>query len=484
MTKSNALKYLVPLLFLVVALSVTISCGGGGGGGGSSAGTGIVRTTITDPPICQAPAGPFEKVWVTITRVRAHISDDASPDGGGWVDLVDLHTAPRQIDLLSLADTTCILTELGTSGELPVGRYQQIRLYLLSNDPAAGEERPSPNECGVGQGYNCVVLSDGGTQMLLLSSQAQTGIKIPPGQIEGGGLTVTEGQVVDLNIDFDACSSIVQQGNGAYRLKPTLHAGEVSISSGAITGRVVEQNTMTPISNAIVLLERRDLIDANTVGRVISQRLTGADGTFVLCALSTGSYDVVVAAKTVSGAVTKTYNATVTLGVPLGTGTTSMGDIPLAPEPGSSLPATISGPVTTSGGNPAAGTESDVVLTALQPVPGSTLSVTVPLFNSTSSSVTVDTGDTFAPSSCGYGCANFSLEVPASNPRVGTYTGTLPTAYAAPLPGAINYTVSAQAFKDDAANCSDSSQIITGLVVQQGLITSVATIEFTGCIAP
>ena len=92
MTKTNAIKYLVPVIFLVVALSVTISCGGGGGGGGSSDGTGIVRTTITDPPLCQAPAGPFKKVWVTITRVRAHISDDASPDGGGWVDLADLRS--------------------------------------------------------------------------------------------------------------------------------------------------------------------------------------------------------------------------------------------------------------------------------------------------------------------------------------------------------------------------------------------------------
>ena len=482
MTKSNAIKYLVPLFFLVVALAVTINCGGGGGGGGSSEGTGVVRTTITDPPICQAPAGPFEKVWVTITRVRAHISDDASPDGGGWVDLVDLRDEPRQIDLLSLATTTCILTELGTSGELPVGKYQQIRLYLLSNDPDAGEATPLTNECGVGQGYNCVELEGGSIQMLLLSSQAQTGIKIPPGQIEGGGLTVTADQVVDLNIDFDACSSIVLLGNGGYRLKPTLRAGEVSINNGAITGRVVEQGTTTPIANAIVLLERRDLIDTN-IDRVISQRLTGPDGTFVLCALSTGIYDVVVAAKTVSGAVTKTYNATVTLDVPLGTGVTNMGDIPLTPEPGTSLPATISGSVSTSGASQLDATESDVVLTALQPVSAGALLVTVPLFNSTSSSATVDTGDTVAPSSCGYGCANFSLEVPASTPRVGTYSAAPPISYV-PTPGAIVYAVSAQAFKDDLANCSDSNQIFPGIVVQPGVETTISAIEFTGCRLP
>ena len=479
MTKSNAIKYLVPLFFLMVAVAVTVSCGGGGGGGGgSSEGTGIVRTTITDPPICQAPAGPFEKVWVTITRVRAHISDYASPDGGGWVDLVDLRDEPRQIDLLSLATTTCILTELGTSGELPVGKYQQIRLYLLSNDPAPNETVPAPadNACNDAGGYNCVVFPDESVQILLLSSQAQTGIKIPPGQIEGGGLIVTAGDVVDLNIDFDACSSVVQQGNGGYRLKPTLHAGEVSVSSGAITGRVIEQNTTTPIPNAIVLLERRDPSDSG-IDRVITQRLTGPDGTFALCALSPGYYDVVVAAKTFSGAVTKTYNATVTLNVPLGTATTTMGDIPLAPESGSSLPATIGGQVSTSAGNPPAGTESDVVLTALQPVSDGALLVTVPIFNSTSSSVTVDT----AADSCGDGCANFSLEVPASNPRVGTYSPTPPTSYAAPLPGDINYAVSARAFRDDEANCSPPSKIFTAIKVQPGLETGISTIEFTGC---
>ena len=41
------------------------------------------------------------------------------------------------------------------------------------------------------------------------------------------------GQTKDLNIDFNACASIVQQGNGQFRLKPVLHAGEVSLDSRA-----------------------------------------------------------------------------------------------------------------------------------------------------------------------------------------------------------------------------------------------------------
>ena len=66
---------------------------------------------------------------------------------------------------------------------------------------------------------------------LLLSSEAQTGIKIPSGQIAVGAFTIAAGQTKDLDIDFLTCVSIVQEGNGQYRLKPVLHAGEVSTTS-------------------------------------------------------------------------------------------------------------------------------------------------------------------------------------------------------------------------------------------------------------
>jgi len=57
-------------------------------------------------------------------------------------------------------------------------------------------------------------------QPLQLSSESKTGIKIPSGQIAGGDFTVGSGEDKDLNIDFNACASVVVQGNGQYRLKP------------------------------------------------------------------------------------------------------------------------------------------------------------------------------------------------------------------------------------------------------------------------
>src|SRR5262249_33652131 len=146
----------------------------------------------------------------------------------GWVTLVDLRGSPKQIDLLSLASTTCVLTQLGSTSSLPAGKYQQIRLYLLGNNAASSTAGPSSNACG-STGFNCIVPKGAPPQVLTLSSEAQTGLKIPSGQIADGGLTLTAGQSSDLNIDFDSCASIVQEGNGRYRLKPVLHAGEVAV---------------------------------------------------------------------------------------------------------------------------------------------------------------------------------------------------------------------------------------------------------------
>src|ERR1035438_4435335 len=105
-------------------------------------GTGTVTTTLIDPPSCAAPGGPIQNVWVTITKVTANVDITAGPSDSGWVTLLDLTSSPRQIDLFSLASTGCVLTTLGSTGGLPAGDYQQIRVYLLSNTAASG---PSPN---------------------------------------------------------------------------------------------------------------------------------------------------------------------------------------------------------------------------------------------------------------------------------------------------------------------------------------------------
>ncbi len=49
-----------------------------GGGGDDSAGTGTLRTAMTDAPSCG-----YDNVFVTVDRIRVNNSATASPDGGG-----------------------------------------------------------------------------------------------------------------------------------------------------------------------------------------------------------------------------------------------------------------------------------------------------------------------------------------------------------------------------------------------------------------
>ncbi|MGD0921262.1 MAG: DUF4382 domain-containing protein [Terriglobia bacterium] len=473
-----------PLPFLVGAVltvALLASCGGGTQTMWQST-TGGVRLTLSDPPTCKAPIGDFTNVWVTVTRVRAHISSTASPDDAGWVDLVDLRSSPKQIDLLSIGDTTCTLATLGSTSGLPPGNYQQIRLYLLSNNPAASEATPSPNNCGA-NGYNCAQLDGGITQTLLLSSEDKTGIKIPPGQIAGGAIQIEAGKTADLNIDFSACQSILRQGNGQFRLKPTLHAGEVSLTTDSISGKVVDGVTGIPIPNATIFV-LAEQPDSDGIDRIVRQRTANAtDGTFTMCPLPAGNYDIVVAA--VSGAGV-TYNATITFHVPTGT---ALGNILLTPETGTSTaPAEIDGEVSTAA-TVGTATGSDIGLSAFQeatPSGGSATLVTIPLLPGSTENVATDALLTCAS---GTKCASYSLYVPASNPVVGTFT-TSGTIYAGPVVGDVLYHVNARAFvpgSGGTANCSPSSLTTdkdnqaNPLKATAGTSVTAQALAFTGC---
>ncbi len=487
--KKATFSYLVSCAVVIAGmgfLAFLVTCGGGGGGSSTSsgAGTGTVNTNISDPPTCKAT---YDHVWVTITRVRAHTSGSAGANDAGWVDLVDLRSNPRQIDLLNLDSTTCILTQLGSTSGILAGQYQQIRLILLSNNPAQGEVPPSSNVCGTGA-FNCVVPVNGSPKTLQLSSEAQTGMKIPSGQIAGGKFTVPAGGSVDLNIDFDACSSIVPEANGMYRLKPVLHAAEVSLNNNSISGRVITIDSVTklpvPIANAFVLLEERDH-DNQNIDRVVAQKKTGSDGRFTFCFISAGTFDI-VAATTNS---TATYNATVTLSVPTGV---NMGDIALVPEGGGTLPAEIRGQITTAAGNGAAA--ADISLSALQAANNS-LIVTIPLFDGSTPNVST-ISDAGCPS--GTDCVIYTLYVPASNPQVGTFNPTGPTTYSPfpppPVPPAppsvdVHYWVNARAFVPGSdpptSDCSPSSlpaifDASTQVTVTAGNPTD-KNFAFTGC---
>jgi Domain of unknown function (DUF4382) len=382
-----------------------------------------------------------------------------------------------QVDLLAQANNQCFLATLGSTAEIQPGSYQQIRIILAGNSASV-----SGNKCG--STANCVMLtsSPNTPQPLQLSSESQTGIKIPSGQIAGGQFTVAAGQTKDLNIDFNACESIVAQGNGQFRLEPVLHGGEVGLTSSSINGKIVDSATSQPISGGttVVALEQKD---SSGVDRVIMETVADSTGGFVFCPVPAGSYDVVATA--INGSQVA-YGATVIAGVQPGN---ALGNVPLTAQTGTTKPATITGQITTSTGSAAAA--ADISVSALQSISvnGSSLLVTVPLAAQSSGMANLATASG-ASCAANTDCGAYTLTVPAANPSVGAFSPSSNQNPAPPATGAVDYTVDARAFVVGGGSTADcnpsdvrtsSTSANATLAVTGGASVTAATLAFSGC---
>lgn len=459
--------YVCFVLAAVAAALFVVSCGGGSSSGSSNS-MASISTSVSDPAPCGAPQGPFSHVYVTITDVEIHQSADAAPSDAGWVDLTpSLKSNPKQVDLLEAANNQCFLATLGSNTEIQPGTYQQIRVFLAANGTTV-----AGNQCGVA--VNCVMLTSDPSNTpfaLQLSSESQTGIKIPSGQIAGGKFQVAAGDVKDLNIDFNACASIVTQGNGMYRLKPVLHGAEASLTSASIQGTVVDSAGAAIVGgNTVVALEQND---GTGVDRVIMETVTDANGNFVFCPAPSGTFDVVISA--INGAGTA-YAATVITGVQSGNG---LGHIPMTTA---GAPASITGQITTTTGS--AATAADLQLSALQPITenSATVMITTPLAQQSAATATLTTVTGTCPTNTD--CASYTLSVPASNPSVGAFSTSGNQTPGPPASGAVNYTVDAVAFAPGSSStldCSPSDLQTSPLAVTAGNSFTAATLKFTSC---
>ncbi|WP_333979697.1 DUF4382 domain-containing protein [Burkholderia orbicola] len=346
---------------------VLAGCGGGDDGGGTQ--TGTLHVAMTDAPSCG-----FDHVYVTVSQVRVNANANAADNDAGW-STVSLAT-PQKIDLLSL--TNGVLADLGQTA-LPAGQYQQVRLVLAQN-----------------QGNNLansVVPTGGVEQALATPSATQSGYKIIQ------PFTVQPNTLVDLVLDFNACKSIVQRGNGSYALKPVVTAIP-TVVSGAISGYVASAE-----AGATVYAEQG--------GKVVRGTVADSSGKFVLSPLiqssTQGNYDVVI--------VQNNFASGIVRSVPVVVNTTTAVSASTAPI---TLPAstmrTVSGTVTAS---------ANAFVRALQTVDANAYEIT-------SINANMDTGA-------------YSLSVPAAAPIVGTYSGSLPVALAAAPAAAGQYTIEADA---------------------------------------
>jgi len=463
------------LLLIVIAATTVLLLGCG------SSGNATVTTSLSDPATCGPPQGAFSHIYVTVSDVQISQSANASGNDSGWVDLTpSLKNNPVQTDLLGVANQ-CFLATLGSQG-IPAGNYQQIRVILAKDGVGVNN-----NKCATGMA-NCLMLKNDPAQTpidLQLSSEATTGIKIPSGQIAGGQFAVKAGDKKDLNIDFNACASIVTQGNGQYRLKPVLHAGEVQpqSTSTAISGKVVDSATNVAVNGGttVIALEQLDTTNSNNIDRVLMETVANSDGAFSFCPVPAGTYDVVASAVDGSGHV---YAASVITGVQPGD---NLMNIPVTST--NAAAASLQGTITTTTGNSA--TAADVELAALQPISVTinnvvtTVQITMPLASQSAATANFTTQ---ALGSCpaNTDCSNYTLAVPAATPGVGSFTTNQnQTVTKTPVLGSATYTVDAQTFVPQSGSptgdCNPSEQITAPINVTPGPTFAVPTLQFTAC---
>ncbi len=439
----------------------------------TTSGMATVNVRLSDPATCRMPTGPFSHVFVTITDVKAHVSSSAGPNDSGWVDLAPkLAGAPQQIDLLGQANSQCFLASLGDAQQLQAGSYQQIRIMLADNGATV-----SNNACG--SSANCVVLAaDSSVHTLQLSSESKTGLKIPSGQIAGGAFTISAGQTKDLDLDFSTCESIVHEGNGQYRLKPVLHAGEVSTTSTSINGKVLDGVTGNPVNGTVIVAVEQK--DSTGVDRVQRAALAGADGSFVFCPIPSGMYDVVIVGTRSDGSL---YEPSIVTGVSVGS-TTGTVDL-FAPASAALSFATLTGTVTSQTSTSAA-TMADVDLSLLETIGGTAYTIPLPPTSTQSAAtLSVETGPSTSTLTCppGTDCTVYSMDAPAAGATVGAWSSSGTTL--TPNAALAIYKIDGIAFEPSSggtADCTPSELTSPALILTAGGSTvAVSTAAFTGC---
>ena len=364
-----------------VAGVVLAACGGGGGSTAPVApvpvtapgtGNGTVRVALTDAPACG-----YDQVNVTVERVRFHMSAAAGDNEAGWTDII--LNPVRKIDLLTL--TNGVIADLGQT-TLPAGLYTQIRLVL------------SPN--GGGSPANSVVPRGGSEMPLATPSGTQSGLKLI------NRFTVEPGKLTDVLLDFDACKSIVQRGNGSFGLKPVIHV--IPRTGAAIAGYV--EAGLTGIT-----------VSAQKNGVVLRATQPNSTGQFLLAPVdpTKAPYDIVVTGTGLTSAVIT--------GVP-GTQdqTTTV----------SSLAAPVTMPTST------VGTVSGIVGPLAAAATGS-----VRALQSVSATTIVEVAHTNTNPNTG----EYSLTLPTAAPRLMSYTSPVvtPLPLVAQDPRAAKYTLEASA---------------------------------------
>lgn len=220
-----------------------------------------VAINMTDAP------GPYGKVMIDLQGVEVTGSDGQT---------VSLNVKKGIYNLLDFSNGVSTLIATDT---LKISTVEQIRLILGTN--------------------NTVMINDV-SYPLSTPSAEQTGLKLQMHQ------TMQEGVLYNILLDFDANKSIVDLGNGGYKLKPVIRTVDTAMG-GSIKGNI------SPMGLAVVTV-----VDASNTTLSYSTNVN-AMGNFLIVGIPSGTYTVTVTPASPLSPFIKS-NVAVTTGV-----TTNMG---------------------------------------------------------------------------------------------------------------------------------------------------------------
>ncbi|MFY0642979.1 MAG: DUF4382 domain-containing protein [Bacteroidia bacterium] len=194
--------------------------------------TAQVSFRLTDAP-CD-----YDHLYIDIEGMEIH------SDSNGWESILPFNAGVY--DLLTLTNG---LDTLLCTTELPEGTISQIRLLL---------------------GDNNEIVVNGTNHDIKIPSGSQSGLKLNLHQHLDAGTSY------NIWLDFDACKSVVEKGNGQYSLKPVIRTFADS-TNGKLKGYVQPDS----LPSYVYVINNNDSILS----------ITNPDGFFMICGLD-GTYDV------------------------------------------------------------------------------------------------------------------------------------------------------------------------------------------------
>lgn len=123
-------------------------------------------------------------------------------------------------------------------------------------------------------GPNNTIVVDGTTHNLSTPSAEQSGLKLQVNK------TLEPGVAYSILLDFDANQSIVETGNGTYKLKPVIRTIEAAIS-GSISGSIAPIGIIAAVT-------------ATSSNGVSYSSAVSATGGFLIAGLPSGTYSVTI----------------------------------------------------------------------------------------------------------------------------------------------------------------------------------------------